>query len=483
MATQTGNMDAGALDRALGTTRGTLALCLLLYLLCAAAYHGIGDNYPFNDDFSWMRAAREEMTPGNLATFQVVSFFRPLVNLSFWGLEQLAPGNIPLAASINLLFHVVCAVLVFHLLARLLCDRATAALAAILFAVSSVHAAAILWISARTTLFSTVFLLFALLAATGERPGPRARTALFTILFVLALAAKETAVAGLFLLLLLRFAPAGAGGRPVGRETIVAALVATALYLALRQSVMGGFLKSDWGPGPHALRNLAGGVLAQLYPWPLLSLVWPAGTHVAASTHPFAPEIVALPLLLFLLWTGEETGRRRAFAFAVGWTVIALLPAAPFRYRFFSSESITQGRYYYLSSVGSTLIVALLLSLLVNRGGRRRLAGLLLLAAVVAGSLVRIDRLEKKWDEFTGMYRHTVAAIVAEADARPGTARICVENPPMAFPYLADAVRLERPELDVVEVAGDEAVRRRRPCLYIRYEGTYPKRMRIEAIE
>lgn len=474
----------GVLDRALGDPRGTLALWIVLLILCIAGYHGVRDNYLFNDDFSWMRAAREEMTPGNLLVYQVVSFFRPLVNLSFWTLERLSPGNAALAATINLLLHAACAILVFHLLSRLLRDRTTAALAAILFAVTTSHAAAVLWISARTSLLSTLFALAALLAALPGGRGPIGRTILSSFFLALALAAKETAVATLPLLLLVRLLPRDEETPTVDRRTIAAAACLVAAYLVLRQSVMGGFLKSDWGPGLHALRNLGGGFLAQLYPRPLLSIMWPAGNTIPVSTHPFSPEIVALPLALLLLWTGERTRRRRAFRLAVGWMLLALLPAVFFRYRFFSSASITQSRYYYLSSVGAMLVVAELLLLLLRAGARRRrIAGGILVLLVVAGALVRLDRLEKKWDEFTGMYRNTVAGIVAATDERPGARLVCVEDPPMAFPYLADALALERPGLEAVAVDGVAAARARRPCLYIRYEGDYPRRMRIEMIE
>ena len=81
------------------------------------------------------------------------------------------------------------------------------------------------------------------------------------------------------------------------------------------------------------------------------------------------------------------------------------------------------------------------------------------------------------------MYRRTVDGIVAETDARPGTRLVCVEDPPMAFPYLADALALERPGLEAVAVEKPEAALARRPCLYIRYEGDHPRRMRIEMIE
>ena len=73
-------------------------------VLVLAVYHGIVDNYLFNDDFLWLSKARHEMD-GNVLTFRVIGFFRPFINLSFFVTERLAPGNLPLYYVTNLLLH------------------------------------------------------------------------------------------------------------------------------------------------------------------------------------------------------------------------------------------------------------------------------------------------------------------------------------------------------------------------------------------
>jgi hypothetical protein len=426
------------------------------------------------------------MTPANLFAFRVVDFFRPLVNLSFYIMEKVSPGNVPLHYGFNLVLHFLCTALVFHLILKLLDSEALAAAAAALFAVTSVHSAAVMWVSARTTLLSTFFLLASLdvlLARAGKAP---LRLAVSVALYVLALASKEEAIAGLLLVALL-FALKGKGaasGSP-GRNAFATFAVVSIAYLAMRQAFMGGFFQENWGLGAHALRNVAGGFLFQLYPWPLFSLFHPGGNYIPEPSSALGPELAAIPVALALVAAGYASRKSYAMNLAVAWSLLALLPVSFFRYRFFSTVSISQSRYYYLSSVGTALIIALLLSMLWKERSRARQgAAIALFVVLCAGYLVRDARLERKWDDFTRGYREVVTAIVEESDGFTGFTKIAVEGSPLAFPYLADAIALERPGRTAFEVTGgkDEA-RRHAPCLYVSYTGEKPKLMRMERLE
>lgn len=470
---------AGVTGPVSGNMRSRAAIYMLLYLLCAVTFHGMTDNHLFNDDFSWLDAARHSMEGGGILSMRVVGFFRPLVNVSFYITEKLFPGNIPLHYSLNLLLHFVCTLLVFHLFSRLAGSVKTAAAGAALFAVTSVHTGAVLWISARTTLLSSALLLGSLLLLSGGRTARRTVTA--GLLFALALAAKETAIAGFFLAPLLYLSPSAA--RP-SRTGIVLFCAISILYLVIRAFAMGGFLQANWGPGLHAARNVGGGFLYQFYPWPIFSLLWPQASHIQESAHPILPEIAAFPLAILLIWIGTRAKNRSLFMIGTCWALLSLLPSSLFRYRFFSTASISQNRYYYLSSVGTVLVIALLLRLLY--GSRRmvgRYAAIVIFLVLMAGYMVRVDRLEKRWDEFTMMYHDIVGTLVEGVDELPGIRKIAIEEPPMAFSYLTRAVHLERPELLLVEVNGREGAISQRPCLYVTYSGVWPKRMRIERLE
>lgn len=458
---------------------------ILLCLLCLAAYRGTLDNGLFNDDFSWLKAARHDMSAGNLLSFRVVDFFRPLVNISFYVMEKAAPGDLRLHHGFNLVLHVLCTLLVFRLIRKLAGSEAIAAAAAAIFAVTSVHAAAVMWISARTTLLATCFLLASLDALLSRAEPSALRIAASVSLYVLALASKEEAIAGVFLVALL-FALRGrnvAAAGP-GKAALAAFAAVSVLYLVLRQALMGGFFQENWGPGAHAARNVAGGFLYQLYPWPLFSLVYPNWNYIPEPSGALGPELFAIPALVVLLAAGWAAKQARAMILAAGWSLAALLPASLFRYRFFSTDSISQDRYYYLSSVGTAFITALLLSMVWKKRARvRQGAAIAIFAVFCAGSLVRDARIEKKWDEFTTMYREVVRTIVEESDSFPGFAKIAVKEPPLAFPYLADAIALERPGLAAFAAAGREEALREAPCLYVSYSGELPRVMRMERLE
>jgi len=461
-------------------------LYLLLLFLCIVPYRGIVDNWLFNDDFSWLKAARFDMAPGNVLGFQVVEFFRPLVNLSFFAIEKASPGNIPLHYAVNIGLHFLCTLLVYHLVRNLFGQAKLAAAVAALFAVTSVHAAAIQWISARTTLLSAFFLLASMNLLVSRSGAYPLRLAGSIGLYVLALASKEEAICALFLVPFLAIVkgrdPARRGPGP---GTTAAFTAVSAAYLIMRYGVMGGFLRDNWGPGAHAARNLGGGFIYQLYPWPIFSLFHPQGSYLPAPANPLAPEIVAIPLIAVILAAGWVARKSYAVNLASGWALLTLLPQSFFRYRFFSTESISQNRYYYVSSVGTTLLIVLFLSILWSERSRLRQAvAILVFVILCGGSLVRDVRLERKWDDFTRMYRGAVAAIVEECDKFPGITRLAVENPPLAFPYLGDALALERPAWNAIEIKGGRPeAERYAPCIYISYTGESVKRMRLEMIK
>jgi hypothetical protein len=290
----------------------------------------------------------------------------------------------------------------------------------------------------------------------------------------------------------------------LGIGTLVSFTVISIAYLIIRKLVMGGFFQHNWEPGLHAVRNLAGGFLYQIFPFSLFSLFAPAVTSIPEPVHPFLPEIVVVALVVFLLWLGTVTRRFTPFVLAIGWALLSLVPASAFRYRFFSTASITQSRYYYLSSIGSLLVVILLLAALWSERSRiRRVLCVVLFLLLIAGSMLRVHRLEKKWDHFTGMYRAVVSSLVDEIEKQGGFTTIAIEDPPLAFPYIADAVLLEtenrkrahrsagapggpfeRPPYEIVEIeGGPEAADPYRPCLYVSYSGTYPKVMKVKKLE
>ncbi len=464
------------------------AVYVVLFVLCLVTYHGITDNYLFNDDFSWMSRARYDMTPSNLFTYRVVNFFRPLINVTFYAFEHLAPGNLTLQYTFNLLLHFICSVLVFHLFIRLLHDWRQAAAGAMLFAVSSIHTGAVFWISARTTLLSAALLLGAILLLIKGKSRRRFTVISSTALFLLSLLAKETAIAGLPILFFIWFLYRDEWKKTaVLRASIISWSVVSIAYLITRKLVIGGFTQHNWGPGLHMLRNTAGGLLYQLRPWPFFSLFYHEGTVLQEPTHPVLPELLVIGVLALIWFLGRVTERRCEFTLGALWALAALVPASAFRYRFFSTVSITQNRYYYLSSVGTCLLFVLVLALLWNsRKTILRIMCIAVLCVFIAGSIVRVDRLEKVWSGFTGMYRESVSFMVTTIEEKPGYTTAAIENPPLAFPYAADAISLYRSDWKIKEVEGGmQQARPFAPCVYIlfKYDGDRVKSVDVHTLE
>ncbi len=460
------------------------AVYLLLFALCTAAYHGIYDDGLFNDDYSWMAKARYEMSWSDIPTFRVVNFFRPVVNLSFFLFEKLAPGNVPLQYRFQVVLHLICCVLVYHIFLRVTRSALESIAGASLFAVTSVHTGAVMWISARTTLLSSALLLGAVL--TLLRPScVRLSTAASTGLFILALLSTEKAAAGLPILFLL-FALFGKDRfRAIGRTALLSWTAALAAYIAVRTPLVGLAARHDWSIGWHMLRNIGGGLLYQFYPWPAASLFVPRWTRILEPTHPFLPEAAALGLIAIVWWTGRFTGRARAFLLGAGWAVAALIPASAFQYRFFSTASITQNRYYYLSSVGTVLILAMIAGAVWKRGRFAEWAVAAVVLVSAAGYMVRTGRLEKVWDSFTRMYTESVSVIISTVEQEDGFDTVVLKEPPLAFPYVAQAIELRRPSWSTFEADGYEAAASYRPCVYIlfEYDGDRVERMITKTIK
>lgn len=406
----------------------------------------------------------------SLWSYQVIDFFRPLVNLSFYASERFFPGDIFLYHWVNIILHFLNCVLVYLLVTELLQDRLLAAVTAVLFAVTSVHTGAVFWVSARTTLLSTLLLLGSLMSLIRYSRAGRG-VALF--LYALALAAKETAIVGFLLVLLIYCMKRdGRHSRLVRGTSVLSYTAVSILYFVTRLLFMGQLFQDNWEPGFHILRNAAGGFLYQLFPWPLFSFVFRSTGHFPELQRLFWPEVLVLPLFLLLVWLGKWMKMLGPVILASGWSLIALLPSSFFTYRFFSTASMAQNRYYYLSSVGSVLLIALLLAMVWRSRSRlRHITAGTVLIFLCAGYMVRVDALEKRWDAFTHNYQQVVSIVLDEARKAPGLRTLAVEGAPMEFKYLEGALGYLHPEWVIHQaVGGRESAEKWAPCLYIYFK-------------
>jgi hypothetical protein len=454
--------------RALVSRYSVEVFYVLALAACMYAYHEIGDNYLYNDDFRWMRQARNDMRPENLLTFQVTGFFRPLMNLLFYVTERLMPGNIGAYYATNILLHFCNGVLVFHFIGRVFANRMLAAGTALFFLITCTHWAAVGWISARTALVSTALLLASLMVVT-DQPRARWRRGCALGLYTLSLLAKEDAVIGVALLALVWWFRDRRRDRLPDIGTLAGFGAVTVAYLVMRTFVIGHVAQDNWGPGLHALRNLAGGFLYEIYPWAVTSLFHVFDT-IEVQTHPVWPEILALPVLVVLLVAGRLLGRSREMRFALAWLFVALLPMALFRFRFLTTDWLTHDRYYYLSSIGAALCVAVLLGGLWNLARWQTAARsvvIVCIALIIVGERVAIRNRAGRFHRMTKAYSTVLTLVSRRMSQHPGVTTCAIQNWPLQRPFLQDIFLLERPGWRVVSVESRDDAAEFRPCVYI----------------
>ena len=101
-------------------------------------------------------------------------------------------------------------------------------------------------------------------------------------------------------------------------------------------------------------------------------------------------------------------------------------------------------------------------------------------------SAFRVSGLERIWSDHTRMYDESVQVILEVAGEGLGPVTLVLEDPPLAFPYVSDAVSLHRPGWTTIETdGGRKAAEAFKPCVYIKfeYEGDRVSRLITHRIE
>jgi tetratricopeptide (TPR) repeat protein len=306
--------------------------------------------------------------------------YRPLTLLSFAADWAFAGGSTAWMHGVNVALHAAAAVLVALLVWRLGGGAWATAAAGAVFAVHPVHVEAVASLVGRAELLATVPVLLACHLFLSERGRPGARIAGVTVLYLLALGAKEIAVSLPALLLVLDGLRSREARLPVRRllarnlALLGSLAVALAAYLALRRYVLGSSVGIP--PAPY-LRGIAPAdrlaTAARLCPEYLRLLLWPRDLSADWGPDAIVPVSWASPLA----WAGVATlvllgaaawaswRRTRWVAAAVLWLAAALLPVS---HVLFPVGVMLGERSLYLASVS----LAFLLPPLVSEAARRR---------------------------------------------------------------------------------------------------------------
>jgi tetratricopeptide (TPR) repeat protein len=369
-----------------------IALCAIILAVAVCYHHTIDypflnwDDYklirdnPYNKDLSWNNL-KHLMNPFVTGSVKVMRDFSYAVDYQLWGGS---PRSIRLG---TIFFYITCSFLVFSLLRQLLGHAPAALFGTLIFVVHPLHVESVTWLSARKEALSATFFLLAFLVYIRRaRPGMKNRWryyTLSTILYILAIFSKETAVVLPAMIILYEAAFGDRTPRNLG-------IVKRSLPMIPFFVIAAGFTAlvihiSAW---VHVLKTYHGGSATTNFlsvlvgPFTGMQLLF-TPFHLSARyinvLHPdflSAPVILAflcLAGLLFVAW--DNWKRSRILSFSIFWFFIALAPVS----NLVPISTLVADRYLFMPSVAYCLLLAFLFQKILARRRQRVFALLIVL--------------------------------------------------------------------------------------------------------
>jgi len=336
---------------------------ILLLIITTALYAGsVGNGFVSLDDPLLVTENRLVTEP---SLRHVVDSFRsfdpelyvPLTFLSF----QAEAWTLGMEAwhfhLLNLLLHLAAVTLVFSIVLVLTRRRDVSLLAAALFAIHPVNAEAVLWVSSRKDVLSTVFALASLRMFLATRAKPsRLRYVLCLVLFLFALLSKVTVLTLPLIFLLTDFYR----GNSVGKKQIKE--ITPFLLLSILFGVIAIVGKTHI-VGREELSTLVLMAFRSTF-FSLRLLLFPYGQSAIHILHEpigitsplFALSIIIVTGLSLCIWRM----RRRFPSVAFGWAFFLVALAPTFLHYSRGGEDILLGseRYLYFPFLGLSFIAA-----------------------------------------------------------------------------------------------------------------------------
>ncbi len=385
-------------------------------------------------------------------------YYRPIVVLSYALNYAAARDNPYIYHLTNLLLHVMVSMLVLGLARKLLPKQQSAAfIAALVFAVHPLHTESVTWISGRTDVLATLFIISAWLALLGARNSAGwhspVRKAAAAILFFLGLLSKEVAIVLPLLViaadLILYDGKQGLADRlrPYAVEYATLALVAI-IWWGLRShalSIPGPEPAPAFFEGVSSLKRLSlmslvwlWDIKLMLYPYPL-RLDYYYSLALDPKTTTVWPGLIALAVLLGL-FAGAFRLRKTlpAITVALAGTCISLLPFS----HLVSIPTLMAERFLYLPSLFVCLALGAWLSRLAQ--SRPRPAWTLAALLIIFMSLLTIGR-GSDWRDGYHFWRSSVRQVpeLALAHNLMGVYALDKNNYSLAEHEFQRAVRLD----------------------------------------
>lgn len=287
-------------------------------------------------------------------SLDVAPYYRPLSLLSFYGdfrLHGLTPFLVRLT---SVLLHVGNTILLYRLVVNITGRRYAAYFTALLFSLHPIHAEAVDFNSARSTLLVTMFCLLSLLLHQKAVAQNRFTPALGGAAAALAgQLSKEIALGVIPLVAALEFSRCRIEPQSRGNALIrlVPYAAVSLTYWALRSKALaqaGIQLEIDPGLMTRLMYN------AYIIPKYLLSLVWPFNLSpfylIPEDLRPITLQLLfSWVILAAAFWLLIRYGTRKTVCFGLAWLVIFWLPVSGI---VDIPSSPVADRYFYMPAIG-----------------------------------------------------------------------------------------------------------------------------------
>jgi tetratricopeptide (TPR) repeat protein len=295
-------------------------------------------------------------------------YYRPLVTLSYHIHYKVFDGNPAGFHLVNVLWNALVCTLVFVFVRLLFRNGLFALTAALIFAVHPVHTENVAWISGRTDLLATLWMMVSLVCYVAARQRRNFWYLVAALLaFLIALFAKESAACLPLIIALLEFGPfagllspntAHVGRKPTAGRSVfnpVLYLAVLVVYILLRREAIGtvGSTYESYAPGLAGVVGLPLAILAG-YTFKLFFPFNLNGEYDAPVPDSVVdPHVIAgLAIAALLVYAIARFRRRSVVVLGAGIFLLGLGPVA----NVIPIGEISAERFLYFPSIGFALV-------------------------------------------------------------------------------------------------------------------------------
>jgi len=252
------------------------------------------------------------------------AFYRPIMTLSLMIDTQIGTTNISVYRATNLLIHILCAIVLFHLMTNLGFSREIALIGSLIFTVHPVNAQAVAWVPGRNDSILALMCMLSLLFLVRFTDGYKIKDYLPHILFfLLALFTKEPAVFLIVLFILILFITHKWPEKKNILLLISGWMVSMLLWFIMRRTAV--------SQSPVGVSDVIKSVIINLPGFiqytgkifiPLNLSVYPVRIDI-----PIIYGLISLAIILIIVITSKIKTRKGIILLGLMWYVVFLIPA------------------------------------------------------------------------------------------------------------------------------------------------------------